>query len=366
MSKVRIGIIGTGVGIRTHYNGFLRCDDAEVVAICGSSLARSEEFAKKYNIPFAYASYKELCNDPNIDLVCITSPNVFHFDSVRYAIESKKHFICEKPLSHITSEIDEMAKLAKDYDRIAIIDHQLRYNPYMQKIREIISEGELGNIYHVRLCQQGTGFAKYDTPWCWSFDGNLGGGVRLAMASHFTDLLQFWFGNKQLINVSGYLNPVTKERTDSQGIVHTVDASTICSAQMLFEKELCVQYYINAGSYTGSRFDVDIFGDKGEVHFSLDNKLKLYKRDKVGEVCIVPVEGVFEDERENKVSIFSGSFRYFAPKIINAVKNNDMSSIAISTSFSEAQYNTRLLDAIMNSANSSAGISFGSEANAYV
>ena len=366
MNKVRIGIIGTGVGIRTHYNGFLRCDDAEVVAICGSSLARSEEFAKKYNIPIAYANYRELCDDNNIDLVCITSPNIFHFDAVKYAIERKKHFICEKPVSHITSEVDEMAELTEEYDRIAVVDHQLRYNPYMQKIKEIISQGELGNIYHVRLSQQGTGFAKYDASWTWSFDGKLGGGVRLAMASHFTDLFQFWFGNKQLINVSGYLNPVTKERLDNNGANRQVDASTICSAQLLFENELCVQYYINAGSYKGSRFDVDIFGDKGEVRFSLDNKLKLYKRDNIGEAYSVPVEGVFEDEINNKVSIFSGSFRYFAPKIIHAVKNNDLSSIAISTSFSEAQYNTRLLDAIMNSANSCSGLSFGTEVNSYV
>lgn len=45
MKKVKVGIVGTGVGIRTHYNGFKPLDDAEVVAICGSSAQRSEEFA---------------------------------------------------------------------------------------------------------------------------------------------------------------------------------------------------------------------------------------------------------------------------------------------------------------------------------
>ena len=70
----------------------------------------------------------------------------------------------------------------------------------------------------------------------------------------------------------------------------------------------------------GSRFDIKIFGDKGELTFSLDKKLKLFLRSDIGnEINVIP-NGVYEDERDNKASIFSGSFRYLAPQIIKAIQ----------------------------------------------
>lgn len=301
MGKVKIGIIGTGVGIRTHLKGFRLCENAEVLAICGSSKTRSQEFAEKHGISIACADYKELCDIPELDLVCVTSPNRYHLSAVKYAMENEKHIICEKPLSDEISEVREIVNCAKKFDKIAVVDHQLRYNPYIQKIKELIDNDEIGHVYSVKLNQQGIGFASTETNWCWSFDGKQGGGVRLAMASHFTDLIQYWFDNRKVININGFLNPVTRQRRDKEGTLHNIDASTICTAQINLADQLCVQYYINAGSYVGSRFDISIFGDKGEILFSLDEKILIYRRSNIGQKEVVNVNGVYEDEQENKV-----------------------------------------------------------------
>lgn len=366
MEKVKIGIIGTGVGIRTHLKGFRLYENAEIVAICGSSKLRSEEFAMQYDIPIACADYKELCDIESIDLVCVTSPNRFHLPAVKYAMKKGKHIICEKPLSDDLEEVVELAKAVKEYKKIAIVDHQLRYNPYVQKIKDMIDAGIIGRVYSVKLHQQGMGFAGATDNWCWSFDGKQGGGVRLAMASHFTDLIQYWFSNRPVINVNGFMTPVTRERTDKAGNVYNVDASTICAAQINMCDELCVQYYINAGAYSGSRFDVNIFGDKGEIQYSLDEKIVVYMRNELGKKLIVEVDGVFEDELANKVSIFSGSFRYFAPQILKAIQTNDFSLISKSATFEDALYNLSLLDAIKQSANKGKGVLLGEETNSYI
>lgn len=369
MKKIKIGIIGTGVGIRTHLKGFRSFkleNQAEVVAICGSSYARSQEFAKQYGIPVACSDYEELCSNPEIDLVCVTPPNRFHLNAVKCAIKYNKHIICEKPLSDDLAEAEELAQIVKTYPKIAVVDHQLRYNPYVEKIKEFIENGTIGQIYYIRLNQQGTGFAKEDAPWIWSFDGTQGGGVRLAMASHFTDLIQYWFNNPKILNVTGYLNPVTKQRKNSNGVITDVTASTICTAQIGFSNELCAQYYINAGSYEGSRFDVTIFGDKGEIRYSLDKKLEVYYRDSVSRKVVIDVPNVFEDERQNTISIFSGSFRYFAPMIIKAIRDNDYSYISKSANFNDALYNLKLLNAIQKSANTGQAVVFDKEVNTYV
>ncbi|GHT10780.1 oxidoreductase [Bacteroidia bacterium] len=351
MNKVRIGIIGTGVGIRTHLSGFRSIEQAEVVAIVGSSLARSQEFATKHNIPFACANYKELCNRSDVDLVCITTPNRLHKKEVEYAIKQGKHLICEKPLSDNIEEVSELISLTNGYKKIAIVDHQLRYNPYIQKIKELIENGVLGKVYTIKLNQQGTGFANPNASWNWSFEGESGGGVRLAMASHFTDLIQYWFNSPSIISVQGFLNPITKSRIDNKGNIRNVNACTVCNAQINFANELSAQYTINAGSYSGSRFDIQIFGDNGELTFSLQDKLELYLRSSIGSKQIVDVSNVFQDEKENKISIFSGSFRYFAPLIIEAILSGNYDPIKLSANFIDAKYNVSLLNAIKESAN---------------
>ena len=305
MDKIKIGIIGTGVGIRTHLKGFRNFEeDAEIYAISGSSLDRSKEFAEEYDIPIACADYKELCDIENLDLVCITAPNKFHKEMLKYAISKNKNIICEKPMVNTALEAEELNKIVKDYNKILIIDHQLRFNPYMIEIKNLIQDGTLGKIYNVRLNQRGTGFANENAPWVWSFDDKEYGGVRLAMASHFTDLIEYWFGERNIISITASMNPITKERLDKNGNKKEVNVSTTCNAFIKLKDELTVEYSINAGSYVGSRFDITIFGDKGELTFSLDDKLKLYLRTSTGECKNINPEGVYQDELENKASIF--------------------------------------------------------------
>ena len=356
MKKVKIGIIGTGVGIRTHLKGFRTLDNAEVVAIAGRTEARSKEFAEKYDIPVACADYKELCNRDDIDLICVTTPNRLHFDMVKYALKTGKHILCEKPLSDDSKEVKELIKLSKEYKSLTLVDHQLRFNPYIQKIKNLIESGTLGNVYLVEINQQGSGFANENAAWTWSFDSLQGGGVRLAMASHLTDLIQYWFNSPKPTSVTGYLNPVTYERKDASSKVRKVNASTLCTASIGFANNMQAIFKINAGSYMESRFDIHIFGDKGELTFSLQDKLNLYLRSNVGCKEQLLIDGVFEDEKQNKASIFSGSFRYFAPKLVNSILKNKFDAIKECANFDDAEYNLKILDAIKESANSGVSV----------
>ncbi len=367
MEKIKIGIIGTCVGIRTHLKGFRNfVDRAKVIAISGSSLERSKEFAEKFDIPIACADYRQLCDIEDLDLVCITAPNRFHKEILKYAISKHLNIICEKPIVDSTSDLDEIMDMATGYDKILIIDHQLRFNPYIIKIKDLISNGDLGKVYNVRLNQQGMGFSNINAPWSWSFDGSEGGGVRLAMASHFTDLISYWFNEREVIDIVASMNPITKKRKNSNGIDTQVTASTTCNAFIRLKDELTIQYSINAGAYSGSRFDIDIFGEKAEIHFDLQNKLRIYHRTNTGVQEIIDVDNVYEDERENKTSIFSGSFRYLAPLLISAVSENDKAPIISAATPKEYYYCLRILEAIKESANNSTIVSFGKELNQYV
>lgn len=365
MKTIKIGIIGTGVGIRTHLKAFKSIEGCKVVAIVGSSKKRAEHFAKQWNIPIACENYKELCNINDIDLVCVCSPNPYHYDAMKYAILKGKNIICEKPVSYISNEVEQLAVLCNTSKAFICVDHQLRFNPYMKKIKQIINEGIIGKIYLVKINQIGNGFSDNTLPWSWSFDGTQGGGVRLAMASHFNDLMQFWFNNRPVCSVTGNLNPIFKVRNVNDE-AKLVTASTLCNAQIQFKDELSAMYSINAGGFGPFRFEIDMFGDKGELHFDLVNKLSLYTCEKKGEKQIIEVNNVFDDERENKASLFSGSFRYFAPLVIEKLLGNEVKELDNVATLEDAKYNGMILDAIKKSSNSGIPVVFFREENIYV
>lgn len=348
-SKIKIGIIGTGVGIRTHFNVFKSIEQASVIGIVGSSFERAKEFANEYEIEKPYRNYKDLCNDKSIDLVCITSPNLHHYEEVKYAIKKNKNLLVEKPFVMSFAQNEELIKLSLDYPKLCLVNHQLRFNPYIHKVKELLTSDKLGRIYHIKIHQQGTGFSNRNAKWIWSFDENKGGGVRLAMASHLIDLINFWLPKKRIFSVKGSMDSVVEKRIDNYGKLTDVKATSFFSADISMEDKLNVQLSATAAAFGSSLFNFSIYGTKGELQFDLKNKIigSYLDSSKLEEI---EVKNVFQDERENKKSIFSGSFRYFAPEIIKSISENSKKYVLNAASFKDSLQTQIVLDLILQSA----------------
>ncbi|HEY3412817.1 MAG TPA: Gfo/Idh/MocA family oxidoreductase [Armatimonadota bacterium] len=348
--NVRIGIIGTGVGLRTLLPGFRTVRGCTVVALVGSSAKRGEELAREHNIPRAYADYHDLVDAEDVDLVCVATPNPRHYEEVKYALRQGKHVIAEKPLAMTLGETEDLRDLASSVDSIAIVDHQLRFNPYLAEIRNVISEGRLGRVYYVRIHQQSTGFSDPKARWNWSFDAAMGGGVRLAMGSHLVDLVSYWLGTSDFNTVSGTMDVVFPSRVDFEGAERTVEASSYFGAVLSGVNGLTVHLAATAAAFSGARFDVSIYGTDGEIQFDLSGKLRGSFTSNRGNLSIIPVLGATEDDRDNKVSIFKGSFVYLAPLLIRAIAEKDRTLLASAASFDDAVHTQRVLDCIRASA----------------
>lgn len=366
-SKIKIGIIGTGVGIRTHYNAFRALENVEVIGIVGSSIERAKKFAEEYNIDKPYRNYKELCNDDSINLICVTSPNLHHFEEIKYALQKNKHVLAEKPLAMSVYENNELIKLSQNTNNLCLVNHQLRFNPYIRKVKEILSSGKLGRVYHIKIHQQGTGFSNRDLKWIWSFDEKEGGGVRLAMASHLVDLINFWFPEYTYYSVKGNMDSVVDKRLDDRGVIRDVKASSFFSADLSLSNMLNIQLSATASAFSDNLFDFSIYGTDGEIQFDLYNKLLGSYLNALAKEKI-DVQNVFQDEIENKKSIFSGSFRYFAPRIISAINTKSKEIVADAATFRDSLKTQIVLDAILQSAlnGNSVRLNNGYECNAKV
>lgn len=348
-SKLRIGIIGTGVGLRTHYPGFKRTNKVEFVGLVGSSYERAKEFAKKYEFKHVFENYRELILSEDVDFVCVTTPNNFHLNEILCAIENDKHILSEKPLASNINEINTILNRSTNSKKLHLIDHQLRFNPYIIEVKKLIQQGRIGRPYFLRMHQQSTGFSDRNAKWNWSFDETQGGGVRLAMASHLIDIINFWFDGIKPLLVKGAMDSVIEERRDNENATRKIGACSFFSSSISFEKSLEAQLSATAAAIGIPRFDFSIYGTEGELHFDLKNKLSGAFLNNRGVVQTVEVNGVTDEERENKVSIFSGSFVYFADKIVKYLVDQDSSALEPAATFGDAIYTQNILDAIKDS-----------------
>lgn len=346
---VKIGLIGTGVGLRTYLPAFKDIHDSEVLVISGSSIERATKLAQQHGIKHAM-SYQDLCKHPEIDLVCVTSPNLYHREQVVAALRAGKHVLCEKPLAMNVNETRELINISSAHSgQLALVNHQLRFNPYLRKVKQLLEEGRLGRPYFLRMHQQSTGFSDRQATWSWSFDATQGGGVRLAMGSHLIDLVIYWLGER-VKHVSGSLDPVVSYRCNSDNVKVPVSASGFFSASLQFAEGLSVQLSATAASCSSPAFEFNLFGEEGELHFNLSDKLTGAFLDNRGETVEISVDGVSEEERANRVSIFSGSFPYYAEEIIRSIQNSEWMTLAPAATFSDALVTQNVLDALKSAA----------------
>lgn len=349
--QIRVGIVGTGVGLRTHLPAFRAIETSEVVALSGRNIERATEFARLNGIEKALST-EELCTLPELDLVCITSPNPFHFKQVVTALEAGKHVLCEKPLAMTIGETQELVDLAATKpNKLALVNHQLRFNPYVLKVRELLHEGAVGRPYHLRVHQQSTAFADPNASWSWSFDADQGGGVRLAMGSHLIDLVRFWLGCEAQ-SVSGAMDPVISHRANGKGNSTRVRASSFFCASLGFPGGISVQLSSTAAAHSQARFEFSVYGETGELHFDLTSKLKGAFFGSRGTLEEIPVRLVSEPEKLNQVSIFSGSFSYFASRIVAALQADDWQDLDYAAQFRDSLHTQTVLDALLLAANS--------------
>ena len=142
---VRWGILGTGfiAGLQTAD----LIDHGSLVQAVGSrTLESAREFAARFNILASHGSYEDLVADPDVDVVYISTPHTFHHENALLALNAGKHVLIEKPFTMNAWQAREIVELAESKGLIALEAMWTRYLPHMDRIRELIRSGALGDV----------------------------------------------------------------------------------------------------------------------------------------------------------------------------------------------------------------------------
>ncbi|MGH9839178.1 MAG: Gfo/Idh/MocA family protein [Blastocatellia bacterium] len=213
--KIGIGLVGTGFARSTQAPAFQLCEGAELVAVCSGQYENAIRAAAEFNIEHACENYQGLIVLEDVDLVVVSAPPSLHHPVALAALDAGKHVICEKPMAMDSPQAAEMAARAADCpDQLAIIDHELRFNPTWRRMKELVDGGFLGDLHHVNVTIASGFRHSAQRPWNWWSEVSQGGGLLGALGSHAIDALRWMFG--EIESVSGVVETLIPERKDAK------------------------------------------------------------------------------------------------------------------------------------------------------
>lgn len=147
--KIRWGILGPGHIANSFAKDLLLVPDAELVAVGSRNLDRAREFARTYGASQFFGSYEELFSCKEIDVIYIATPHTSHAENSIAAMDHGISVLCEKPMGVNTAEVERMIAASERNNVFLMEALWSRFNPTIKKIKQLVDEGEIGEIGHM-------------------------------------------------------------------------------------------------------------------------------------------------------------------------------------------------------------------------
>lgn len=194
MTKLRVGVVGCGIG-REHMRAFKTLPDwFEVAAVCDSGESRAQAVAAEFGVERVLTSFDALCALDDLDVIDVCTPSFLHHEHSLQALSAGKHVICEKPVGASLRQVDELAAAAAQAGRQLMPVYQYRFGHGAQKLKLLVDAGLTGPAF---LTTVETAWRRrlpyYAGTWRGKWESELGGAL-VTLAIHAHDLITYILG----------------------------------------------------------------------------------------------------------------------------------------------------------------------------
>jgi len=148
--QINWGILGAGRIADKFCTALVNTPGNSLVAVASRKEESGKAFASKFKAKRFYNNYLSLVNDPDIDVIYIATPHVFHYEQTLLCLNHNKHVLCEKPMSISFHQTQEMITLAQKNNLFLMEAMWTACMPFMQKIKEVIAMDIIGSIQYVQ------------------------------------------------------------------------------------------------------------------------------------------------------------------------------------------------------------------------
>jgi predicted dehydrogenase len=164
---IRIGVIGYGYWGPNIVRNFHAHEKSEVVLVCDQSTKCQQRLHKAHpSIAFTMDA-NDVLKSPNIDLVAVVTPVWTHYELAKAALENGKHVFVEKPFTCNARQAEELIELAERKNLKIMVDHTFLFTGAVKKIRQMVDEGALGDLYYYDSLRVNLGLFQHDVNVIW-------------------------------------------------------------------------------------------------------------------------------------------------------------------------------------------------------
>jgi len=164
---IRVGVVGYGYWGPNLARNFRECPLTELVAIADPQPARLADAERRFPGVRTVPGLEALLSLPDIDAVAIATPVATHAPLTLAALRAGKHVLVEKPLAASVPEAEMMVAEAERRGLTLMVDHTFVYTPAVRRIRQLIDDGEIGDIYYYDSVRINLGLFQHDVNVLW-------------------------------------------------------------------------------------------------------------------------------------------------------------------------------------------------------
>ncbi len=249
MKKLKTVLAGLGrVGWPFHFPQLLKKEGFELAAVMDMQDDRLFEAKQKADVN-CYKDFNLMIDEEKPDLVVIASPTGFHFEQVKKAFESGVDVFLEKPMAIDLAEADDMIKLKNQYNRKLMVYQPHRKMAHTVKIKEVLSEGMLGDIYMMKY-ESSLFRLRSD----WQSLKKFGGGMVNNYGAHFIDLLLYLSGGCKAKDINCHLRKIAA----------IGDADDVVKLTMISDNNIILDLDINMAAAVSNK-QLIVYGKYGTM-----------------------------------------------------------------------------------------------------
>lgn len=318
MSKIKVGIIGTGGISQFHMNGYNTMSElCEVTAVCDIDKEKVMAYAEKFGVAHWYTDYNEMIANEKLDAISVTTWNSAHCGAAVAALNGGANVICEKPMAMNAAEAKLMEETAKKNNKLLQIGFVRRYGTDAEAAKDFIDGGNAGDIYFANVSY----LRRNGCPGGWFGDKTYsGGGPLIDLGVHVMDLARYLAGCPMPVAAYGVTFNNIGTSADGGAQAWTVDTTgrytrnveDFATAFIRFDNgfvmHVAASFNLNIKNDVG---DVEIFGTKAGI--KLGNPSAYFRAD--------GTDGVIDGEKYQKASGFNDIFTYEIAHFVDCVVN---------------------------------------------
>lgn len=145
-APIRWGILSTGFIAKAFAEALHGLPGAELLAVASRTQAKADAFGDRFGVPRRYGTYADLAHDPDVDIVYVATPHIFHAANAMLCLLAGKHVLCEKAFTINAREAEQLIDCARERKRFLMEAMYTRHHPVMRQVREWIAGGRIGEV----------------------------------------------------------------------------------------------------------------------------------------------------------------------------------------------------------------------------